>query len=409
MPKRSNTRITDRSVKRKATDKPIEIRDCDLRGFILRIEPTGTKTFYAEWARGQRGRIGDANIMTLERARVIATQMIAGGKKGEVPEPQIRSRIPTLKKFVDDRYRSWAVTNQKSGTANCKRLNAAFKVLLNTRIDKVTPWQIDKFKAERKKAGTNPATINRDIKGLKAALNKAVEWGLIKSNPIQSVRPLKGADSPRVRYLSPDEEKRLMTALEAREAKKRAERNSGNKWRSERELKPLPPICEGEFSDHIKPMVLLSMNTGLRFGELTSLTWKNVTLSGQPFVTVQAGYSKSGKIRHIPLNKLAVNVLKTWHEQSNDHKGIVFPSPAGGRLTTIKTAWTKLRNDASLQDFKWHDLRHHFASKLVMAGVDLNTVRELLGHGSLDMTIRYSHLAPEHKAAAVELISGAVK
>ena len=146
------------------------------------------------------------------------------------------------------------------------------------------------------------------------------------------------------------------------------------------------------------------MNTGLRFGELTSLTWKKVSLSGQPLVTVQAGYSKSGKIRHIPLNKSAVNVLKTWHNQSQEKSGRVFPSPSGGRLTTIKTAWTKLRTDAKLQDFKWHDLRHHFASKLVMAGVDLNTVRELLGHGSLDMTIRYAHLAPEHKAEAVERI-----
>jgi integrase len=404
MPRRSNSRITDKSVRRKPTDKPIEIRDCDVRGFILRIEPTGTKTFYAEWARGQRTRIGDANITTLELARDTAIQKIAEGKRGEIPEPQIRSRIPTLKRFVDERYHDWAVANQKSGEANCKRINSAFSGLINNRIDKITPWQIDKFKAERKKDGTNPATINRDIKGLKAALNKAVEWELIKSNPIRSVKPLKGADNRRVRYLNTDEEKDLLAALEARDAKKRVERISANRWRSERRHDLLPLIRKGEFADHIRPMVLVSMNTGLRFGELTSLTWKDVSLINQPQVTVQAGYSKSGKIRHIPLNKTAVNVLRTWHRQLQPHSGLVFPSGSGKRLTTVKTAWTKLRNDAGLKDFKWHDLRHHFASRLVMAGVDLNTVRELLGHGSLDMTIRYAHLAPEHKAEAVERI-----
>lgn len=404
MPRRSKTRITDKSVRRKPAEKPIEIRDCDLRGFILRIEPTGTKTFYAEWARGKRSRVGDANVMLLDRAREIARTTIANAKNGEVPEPQIRSRIPTLKKFIDEHYSDWAVANQKSGETNYKRILSAFAEFQKKRIDKITPWQIEKWKAKRKKSGTSPSTINRDLLMLKAALNKAVEWHKLKTNPIRTVRPLKGADNPRVRYLNNDEEKCLMKALEARESRIRTERRSANKWRLERKHDLLPFIGEQEFADHIKPMVLLSMNTGLRFGEVTSLLWKDVSLNDRPQVTVQAGYSKSGKIRHVPLNKIAVNALKTWNKQAQEHNGLVFPSPKGGKLTTVKTAWTKLRKDAGLIDFKWHDLRHDFASKLVMAGVDLNTVRELLGHGSLDMTIRYAHLAPEHKASAVALL-----
>jgi len=349
--------------------------------------------------------VGDANVVTLDRARELARTTIANAKKGEIPEPQIRSQIPTLKNLIDDRYRDWAINNQKSGTANCKRICAAFKEQLNTRLDKITPWQIDKWKSQRRKSGTAPATINRDLRMLRAALNKAVEWHLIAVNPIQSVKLIRGADNPRVRFLSSDEESNLMDALIARESKIRTERMSANQWRSERCQTLLPFITKHEFADHIRPMVLLAMHTGLRFGELVSLVWKDVSLGDQPQVTVQAGYSKSGKVRHIPLNKIALDALKTWFKQAQEKNNLVFPSPKGGKLTTVKTAWTKLRKDAGLIDFKWHDLRHDFASKLVMAGVDLNTVRELLGHGSLDMTIRYAHLAPEHKAAAVALLA----
>ena len=73
-------------------------------------------------------------------------------------------------------------------------------------------------------------------------------------------------------------------------------------------------------------------------------------------------------------------------------------------ITDVKKAWGNLLKEASITEFNFHDLRHHFASKLVMMGVDLNTVRELLGHANLDMTIRYAHLAPEHKAVAINLI-----
>ena len=89
--------------------------------------------------------------------------------------------------------------------------------------------------------------------------------------------------------------------------------------------------------------------------------------------------------------------LRLWRIKTGG-QGAVFG------LTDIKKSFASLLKLAEIQNFRFHDLRHHFASKLVMAGIDLNTVRELLGHVDIRMTLRYSHLAPEHKAAAVEVL-----
>lgn len=90
-----------------------------------------------------------------------------------------------------------------------------------------------------------------------------------------------------------------------------------------------------------------------------------------------------------------------WRKQSNN-TDLVFTNKNGERFDTIKNAWATILKKAKITNFRWHDLRHHFASRLVMSDVDLNTVRELLGHGDMTMTLRYAHIAPEHKANAVE-------
>lgn len=153
---------------------------------------------------------------------------------------------------------------------------------------------------------------------------------------------------------------------------------------------------------YIEPFVILAMNTGMRRGELISFRWKNVNL-GRNILTNEAANSKSEKARYIPLNKKVKSALTNWRNDCESPLW-VFEGKPDQPLKDIKKAWSTVLEEAKLRDFRFHDLRHHFASKLVMAGVDLNTTRELLGHGSLDMTLRYSHLAPEHKSKAVSLI-----
>jgi integrase len=149
--------------------------------------------------------------------------------------------------------------------------------------------------------------------------------------------------------------------------------------------------------------VLLSLNTGARRGELYRLQWEDIDLDRKSLALVMRGKRKS-HTRHIPLNKEAYNTLLAWQSTQPGSEKSVFPSKNGDKLDNTQTSWENLKKSAKINNFRWHDMRHHFASRLVMKGVPLNTVRELLGHTSLEMTLRYAHLAPEQKERAVAML-----
>lgn len=119
--------------------------------------------------------------------------------------------------------------------------------------------------------------------------------------------------------------------------------------------------------------------------------------------------TKNSSSRYIPLNDEAYNLLNQLYNKSDLKNGLVFPSKNNQPFNHVKRSWASVLEKAEISQFRWHDLRHHFASKLVMAGVDLNTVRELLGHSDIKMTLRYAHLAPEHKINAVKKIDWSFK
>jgi integrase len=150
-------------------------------------------------------------------------------------------------------------------------------------------------------------------------------------------------------------------------------------------------------------MVLASMNTGMRRGEVFKLRWRDVDLA-QQVLTVRSASAKSEKRRDIFLNAEALATLEAWRGMCDPDTDLVFPGDKGKALTSTKRSWEAVLADAGIKGFRWHDLRHHFASKLAMAGVDLNTVCELLGHSDDKITQRYAHLAPSHKRKAIELL-----
>jgi integrase len=390
--------------------KTYEVRDADCAGFVVRIQPTGRAVYAVRYARGKQMTIGRADALAPDEARKKALTVIADFARGIDPmvqrrEARLKQEIPTLGAYLDGEYGEWAASHYADGGATVKRMKAVFADLLDTSLDQVTAWQIEKWRMQRTKAGAKGSTINRQLNPLKALFGRAVEFEVIPTNPLAGVVRLQKTDStPKVRYLSSDEESRLMAALDAREARIRQERASANAWRAERGYALYPDLCVG-YADHLKPMVILSLNTGMRRGELFGLKWSEVDVAA-PMLTVLGAGAKSGETRHIPLNVDAIDALKMWMAQSATTTGYVFPGEDGGRLSVgVRSSWASVLEAAGIGAFRWHDLRHTFASNLVMAGVDLYPVQRLLGHKSPKMTQRYAHLSPDVLAQAVARLS----
>lgn len=388
------------STKPRAT--PQELRDTKVGGLILRVQPSGIKSYIVEWARGKRRTIGRHPVMTLDGARETAKRLLGQAAEHGAPTAVIAAElavqgiqeVSTFGEFMRTRYGPHVEATAKAGAATVKSLAKQFAHLYPRDLSSISRADFDAFKEKRLRAKVHPSTVNRDLDRIKAALSVAVHWDLLPTNPLAGVKRIKRNIEERVRYLSAKEERVLRKTLIERDARARARRKSGNLWRADRNEELLPPIPG--YSDHITPMTLLALNTGLRRGELVQLRWGDIDLTARR-LTVRAGYTKSGKTRHVPLNSEVVTVLKSYQKQESG-VGRLFA------IAGIGKAWERLMQAAGIADFRFHDLRHTFASKLVMAGIDLNTVRELLGQGDIKMTLRYAHLAPEHKAAAVETL-----
>lgn len=387
------------------------LHDAKVPGLSLRVLPSGVKSWSILWARNRELALGKWPGVTLESARTKARAKLAETDAHGAPVSVIEANKPvadkpiTLGAFIKEHFAPWALANQKQGRATVKALEACFGELYERELRSVVAFDIERFKTARKKAKIKPATINRDLDRIRKVYSCAVEWDFLTNHPLKKVRRLK-VDNARVRYLSGAEERRLRDALAVREQARRDRRESGNSWCVERgygEGRMQWP--DDGFTDHVMPLVLVAMNTGLRRGELFGLEWRSVNLQAR-LLTVEAANAKSGRTRHLPLNSEALDVLTRWQKQTKRVTGnaLVFPSAGGLRFDNINRAWEGLVTAADLNDFNFHDLRHDFASKLVMAGVDLNTVRELLGHADIKMALRYAHLAPGKLADAVAKI-----
>ena len=376
--------------------QPYDVRSTRVHGLLLRVQTSGSRSYYVQIARGRRIRIGPAGTYTLKQAEERAGEII----RDPASFAKKTGSGATLAEYIGDHYTEHALAKLKNGAKSVARVKAIWKSLLTKRMTDISANEVDKLRNKRLIAGVAPTTINRDVAALSGVLRHWVGHNKGATHPLAELVQLDFADDETVRYLSPDESKRLRQALADRDTEGAAARSRGNQHRLGRGYDLLPEITG--YCDHITPMVLLSLNTGLRQGELFSLAWESVDLARKTS-TVLASHSKGNTTRVIPLNAEALAVLTTIKPEVA--AGLVFKSPvSGNRFDNVKKAWAEVTKAAKLPELRWHDLRHDFASQLVMKGAPLFTVQKLLGHANPRMTQRYAKLAPGALADAVNLL-----
>jgi integrase len=375
-------------------DRPFEIYDTRLSGFTLRVQPSGVRSYYARFGRNRRFALGKVGEIAPDAARQTCQQILGNVAHGRHPLEGIGGAAGiSLGQFIQEIYTPWVRANRPRTAFNTlEKLNLLFHSWFDEPLSAISVEQLELWKARRLRRGLKPTTVTRDLYTLSSVLTRAVRVGRLRANPIRNVEKPRIDRRPRIRFLDAAEETRLRQSLHERDMRMRAARDTANAHHIRRGEPPLPTLPH--FGDQLTPAVLQSMNTGLRMGETRSLLWNSIDFTRR-WLTVDGGHAKSRQTRHVPLNEEAVRVLTQWREQAS-HGPRVFDV-----VTNFKTAWGHVLEQARIAAFRWHDLRHHFASRLVQAGVPLNTVRDLLGHASVAMSLRYAHLAPDQRCEAV--------
>jgi integrase len=314
-------------------------------------------------------------------------------REGKMPEIKV-IKNHTFNDLVTD-YLKWAerqrACSKKEFVVN--QLKERFDKLPLRRFDTKL---VEAYQSERLHAGkkilkneeimaNKPATINRHIATLKHMFTKAVEWEMVEEDTLKRIRRAKMLEenNRRLRYLSKEECHTLIDAC----------------------------------VDYLKPIVITALNTGMRKGEILSLKWDNIDMNNG-FILLDSGMTKNGERREIPINATLRATLEELYKGTvKKPRRIDVPhvfyrvgkaDSTAKAFDNVHRSFTSACKRAKIRDFHFHDLRHCFASHLVMAGIDITTVKELLGHKTLTMTLRYAHLAPSHKVKAVDILDQAL-
>jgi site-specific recombinase XerD len=296
--------------------------------------------------------------------------------KGEIAENRWFESLPgekktfreMMEKFLDEHASTKA--SYKSYKSYVKSLNP---FLGNHILTDITPKMINEYKLKRRNDGVKPGSINRELAILKKAFNLALkEWEWVKENPASKVS-MEEENNKRDRWLADDEEERLLEAC----------------------------------SPRLRELVIFALNTGMRLSEILALTWRGVDLFRK---TITVFKSKNKEMRTLPMNQTIFEMLKSRAKVKSIKTDLVFYNKNHAQIDKcfVSLSFHNTAKKAKVEDFRFHDLRHTFATRLVQSGKDLYKIQRLLGHKTPSMTQRYAHHYPESLRDAVEVLDNRV-
>lgn len=321
------------------------------------------------WAR-YKGVDGRIKFESSESHRKRDAEALYNRRKADVDQGKDTKPVKmpnlTLREFAPE-YLKWC-ERQKGFSQKVNVVKLLLKVFGNLHMKMFNMRIVEQYQTKLLGEDLKPATINRRLATLKHMFTKAAEWDTVPIDARERVRKVKllSENNRRLRYLSEEESQELINSC----------------------------------ASHLRPIVIMALNTGMRRSEMLSLEWERHVDLKHGFILLDD--TKNGQRREIPINQTLREVLQGITRRINSL--YVFTDEKGRRFLDVKRSFATACRRAGIKDFKFHDLRHTFASQLVMKGVDITTVKELLGHKTLTMTLRYAHLAPSHKVDAVKTL-----
>jgi len=280
--------------------------------------------------------------------------------------------------YAEQVFLPWSKANKRSWKTDAINVEVLKQYFEGKSFREITPMAIEKFKKlrlqepTRGKGQRSVASVNRNLSCLSKIFSLAIRDGEANSNPCRQVKKY-DEHNERNRYLLAEEEDRLFAALTGRRA-------------------------------HLRPIVEVAVNTGMRRGEILGMRWSWIDLA-RGYIHIPSSLSKSGKGRTVPMNQTVREVLLMLGGGRTSTE-LVFGSPkTDGPLTDIKHGFSAACVEAGLENFHFHDLRHTAATRLADVGADPFVIAEVLGHADLRMTKRYTHATDQRKREALEQIA----
>ncbi|APA88519.1 site-specific integrase [Paraburkholderia sprentiae WSM5005] len=393
-----------------------DIYDDQLTGFGLRMRPNGSTSFVYRWsspAGQQKKALGRWPAMTVEEARAAVRAFTATtDHKADTPAARVAKHqkrvadakhcaMPTVGQYLDGDYRTYWLGTTKSETPeqSLRNIRRDFPDLMSKRIDEVSRPMVKKWIEARIAAGHKPSGINRTLGALGGLFSHAVGHEIVTASPCARLRcKVDPEEDEHGRELTAGEEARLRAALDARETRIRAEAAARHDGRKLAEV----PGEHHAYVDHVKPAIIVAINTGLRRSELLRARWTAVDWKAKTF-TVEASTSKVKRSRVIPLNAEALATLKAWRDQTFRRFEFIFTNEIGEPLREVRD-WDAVKQAAQIEGFRFMDCRHHMATRLINEGASPYHVQKILGHRDGRMTQRYLKARETKLAEALALL-----